>query len=213
MPKASEILASLEAITNGATALAVVWHAVVFVALASVGAGFRPRRRDLAWMSILPILSVSAVAGWYEATFNCAVFAVIAATLAFLAPRGGDEKVRRGPVWAIVLGSMLIVFAWTYPHFLESSRAPFAYLYAAPLGLIPCPTLSLVVGVTLVTGASVGTRSAVVVASAGLFYGLVGMARLGVEIDAVLVAGALGLLVLALGSSSRQYVPKALSTR
>jgi hypothetical protein len=164
-------------------------------------------------MSILPILSVSTVAYWYEATFNCAVFAVIAATLAFLAPRGGDETVRRGPVWAVVLGSMLIVFAWTYPHFLESSRAPSAYLYAAPLGLIPCPTLSLVVGVTLVTGASVGTRSAVVVAIAGLFYGLVGMARLGVEIDAVLVAGALGLLVLALGPSSRQYVPKAVSTR
>jgi hypothetical protein len=142
---------------------------------------------------------VSAVAYWYEAFFNCFVFAAITAALVFLSPRGGDEKVHRGPAWAVVLGSMLLAFAWTYPHFLDPSRSPFAYLYAAPMGLIPCPTLALVVGVTLVTGASTGTRSAVIVAVAGLFYGLVGMVKLGVEIDAVLVAGSLGLVALALG--------------
>jgi hypothetical protein len=50
--------------------------------------------------------------------------------------------------------------------------------------------------VTLVTGASTGTRSATVLASLGLFYGLVGLVRLDVEIDAALVVGALGLLAL-----------------
>ena len=202
VPSAGEILTSLDTITNEATALAVVWHAVVFVVFAAVAAGSRLRRRTLAWLSLLPLLSVSAVGYFYEVFFNCFVFAAITAALVFLSPRGGDEEVHRGPGWAVVLGSMLLAFAWTYPHFLDSSRSPFAYLYAAPMGLIPCPTLALVAGVTLITGASTGTRSAVIVAVAGLFYGLVGMVKLGVEIDAVLVAGSLGLIALALGRAT-----------
>jgi hypothetical protein len=202
MPEAEEILASLERITNGATAVAIAWHVVLFVTFAAIVAGFRPSRRALAWMSLLPVLSVSAVAHWYEARFNGFVFVVLTAVLAFSIPRGKDEKIRRGPPWAVVLGSAMIAFAWTYPHFLDASRSPFAYLYAAPVGLIPCPTLSLVIGVTLVTGASTGTRGAIVLAAAGLFYGFVGLVKLNVEIDAVLVAGALGLLALALRSTA-----------
>lgn len=198
MPAAKDILASLERIANAATMVAIAWHIVLFVAFAAIVAGFRPRRRSLAWMSILPVLSVSAVAHWHESRFNGFMFAVLAAALAASIPRGGNERVRLGPLWAVVLGSAMIAFAWSYPHFLDASRFPFAYLYAAPVGLIPCPTLSLLIGVTLVTGASVGTRAAVVLALAGLFYGLVGLVKLDVEIDAVLVAGALGLLALAL---------------
>ena len=197
MPTTEEILASLERITNDATTLAVAWHVVLVVTFAAIGAGFRPSRRALAWMSLLPVLSVSAVAHWYEARFNGFVFAVLAAALAFSIPRRKDE-IRRGPPWAVVLGSAMIAFAWSYPHFLDASRSPLAYVYAAPLGLIPCPTLSLLIGMTLVTGASTGTRGAIVLATAGLFYGLVGLVRLNVEIDAVLVIGALGLLALAL---------------
>jgi hypothetical protein len=202
MPSASEILASLQAIANDAATLAIVWHAVIFLALAAVAAGFRPSGRNLAWIALLPVLSVSVVAYWYGALFNCFVFAALAAALAFFVPREKDEKSRRGPPWAIVLGSALVAFGWTYPHFLDPSRSPLAYLYAAPVGLIPCPTLSLVIGVALVSGASGGTRGALLLAMAGLFYGLVGMVKLGVELDAVLVAGALGLLALVLGGAS-----------
>jgi hypothetical protein len=202
IPAASEILSSLATVANGATTLAIVWHVLVFVAFVAVAAGFRPSVRVLAWMSVLPLLSVSVVAYWHEALFNCVVFAAITAGLVFLSPRGEDEKVHRGPAWAVVLGSMLLAFAWTYPHFLAPERSQFAYVYAAPMGLIPCPTLALVAGVTLVTGASTGTRSAVLVAIASLFYGLVGMVKLGVDIDAVLVAGSIGLIALALGRST-----------
>jgi hypothetical protein len=162
----------------------------------AVAAGIRPTRRTLAWLTILPVLSVSVVAYWYDSFFNCFVFAAIAGALAFFVRGDENEKVRRGPAWAVALGSILIAFAWIYPHFLDPSRAPATYLYAAPMGLIPCPTLSLVVGVTLVSGASTGFASAMVLALAGLFYGFVGMVKLEVDIDAVLFMGAIGLIVL-----------------
>ncbi|HEX6273866.1 MAG TPA: hypothetical protein VFZ53_12550 [Polyangiaceae bacterium] len=202
MPESGELLTSLERITNGATTLAIVWHAVLLIAVGAVVGGARPSRRGLAWMTVLPLLSVSAVAHWYEGRFNAFVFALLAAVVAFSVPREGDERIRRGPTWAVVLGGAMIAFGWTYPHFLDASRFPVAYLYAAPFGLIPCPTLALLIGVNLVTGAATGIRSSVVLAAVGFFYGLVGLVRLNVEIDALLVAGALGLLTLSLRTAT-----------
>jgi len=41
-----------------------------------------------------------------------------------------------------------LVFAWFYPHFLES-RSPALYAVASPMGVIPCTTLAAVIGLTL----------------------------------------------------------------
>jgi hypothetical protein len=72
------------------------------------------------------------------------------------------------------------------------------YLYAAPTGVVPCPSLSLVVGFALLSG-GLGSRAwSLALAIAGLFYGLFGVARLGVRLDIVLVGGSAALLALAL---------------
>jgi hypothetical protein len=81
-------------------------------------------------------------------------------------------------------------FGWTYPHFLEASSWT-SYLYAAPLGLVPCPTLSLLVGVSLIVGSLDSKAWANTVAAAALVYGVIGVFALGVAIDAVLLAGAI----------------------
>ena len=91
-----------------------------------------------------------------------------------------------------MLGAGLVVFGWAYPHFLHAPA--WAFLYAAPFGLIPCPTLSVVSGCSL---AFAGFRSrawSVAVGSLCAFYGAFGAFRMGVVIDLVLLAGALALL-------------------
>ena len=88
----------------------------------------------------------------------------------------------------------MIAFAWIYPHFLEG-LSPGTSLWAAPMGVIPCPTLSLVIGFALLFD-GFGSRSwSLILAGVGLFYGLFGAARLGVVLDVVLVGGASALLV------------------
>ena len=94
-----------------------------------------------------------------------------------------------------VVGILMIAFAWLYPHFLDP-RSPMIYVVGAPTGLIPCPTLSLLIGFTLLAGGFGSRAWNLLVAAAGLFYGVFGVARLGVRLDVALAAGGLCLLVL-----------------
>ncbi|HET8687621.1 MAG TPA: hypothetical protein VFM18_13295, partial [Methanosarcina sp.] len=85
------------------------------------------------------------------------------------------------------------VFGLDYPHFMDSSFI--AYLYASPLGLIPCPTLSLLVGFALIFN-GFGSRSVTLICVIyGLFYGLFGVLKLGVYVDLMLIFGSVVLLI------------------
>jgi hypothetical protein len=91
-------------------------------------------------------------------------------------------------LWAVP-GAILFGFGWVYPHFLQTpSIAP--YLYASPLGLIPCPTLAAVTGIGLMTAGFGSLPWMLVIGAAGAFYGVVGALLLGVSLDWVLLAGA-----------------------
>jgi hypothetical protein len=80
-----------------------------------------------------------------------------------------------------------LALGWLYPHFLHAdSWIP--YLYASPFALIPCPTLLVVTGVTLMFRNAGSNLWRAALAAAGLFYGALGVFRLGVQLDSVLLA-------------------------
>ncbi len=194
MPDSSEILAGLGQIANDAFALAVVWHAVVAGTAVALQGGVRPPRRIAALWLAAPLASVSLLAFAYDNPFNGVVFALLGVAIAALGLRGPGVVAETAGVATRTLGFALIAFGWVYPHFLEG-RSLLAYLYGAPLGLLPCPTLSLVIGFALVERRGVAGRAAGITLSvAGAFYALLGALRLGVAIDLVLLVGALGLL-------------------
>ena len=139
-----------------------------------------------------PLASVSVLAWLGTNPFNGVVFAVLTLALVFTAIWLPAEPVRPGRTWTVVTGALMAAFGWFYPHFLESASWA-AYACASPLGLIPCPSLSAVVGVGLILGGFGSRRWSGIVAAAAVMYGLVGVLRLGVTIDAVLIAGALAL--------------------
>ena len=87
---------------------------------------------------------------------------------------------------------LLIAFSWFYPHFLDD-RSALIYRYAAPLGLVPCPTLSALIGFALLARGFESRAWSTVLASLGLAYAIFGSLRLGGAIDAVLAVGALSL--------------------
>jgi hypothetical protein len=194
MPSAEEILHGLHTIANAAIAVSIGWHVALGVAVVAILAGARLTNRSLAAVLSAPLASVSLLAFAFENPFNGAVFALLAVGLAGLAMRASPGSVALGRPWAIALGGLSLAFAWIYPHFLEGADW-FVYLYAAPLGAIPCPTLSAVIGIALIAdGFGLGAWR-LPLAAAALFYSLFGVLRLGVVIDAVLFAGALGLVV------------------
>ena len=195
MPSSADILAGLRAVATDWQAVAIAWHVAVAAFLASLFLGWRPGRRQAGILLAAPLASVS-VLGWLAGDpFNGAVFAAITVALVAVALGLPSAPVSVGPPWAVMAGGFLTAFGWAYPHFLEGASWV-TYLYAAPLGLIPCPTLSGVVGVALVAD-GLGSRAwALIVAAGAVGYGLIGAFRLGVVIDAILLAGAIFLALV-----------------
>jgi hypothetical protein len=196
MPPAETILSVTAAAANDWRSVSVAWHAVLVAAALAVVAGYRPSHRLLALSMSAPLASVSAVAWMSGNPFNATVLGVLAIALALIAARASASRVRAGTETEAIIGLMLIVFGWTYPHFVRASSW-IDYLYSAPFGTVPCPTLAGVVGGTLMLGSRLSTTWRRVVATAGLVYGAVGAVWLGVWIDVVLALGAGTLLVVA----------------
>ena len=122
--------------------------------------------------------------------FNAAVLIALALALLTLAVRFGPGRIERGSTQARAAGVLLLAFGAGYPHFLETDSV-LTYAYAAPMGVIPCSTLAIVVGITLCAN-GLGSRAwCLTLAAFALFYGLVGAALLGVLPDVALVAGAI----------------------
>lgn len=197
MPSPEEILAGVTRIANEHAFIAVLWHGIIAAALAAIASGlFRPTRRAGATLLALPLVSVSVFAFIAGNPFNGAVFAVLSVALAVFGARLPSERARSGPAWAVTLGLASIAFGFVYPHFLIDQPA-WMYLVAAPVGLVPCPTLATVLGFALLAGGFDSRAWSLIAGAAGLFYGVFGMFRLGVWLDVGLLAAAVAMLACA----------------
>lgn len=195
MSNPGAILDGLTQIARQHAWIAIWWHAVVGTALIALLAGWRPSKRLAAVLLTVPLISVAIIAGLHGNPFNASVLGAGALVLLGLAARLSPRDVEGSSVSVTALGLALIAFGWVYPHFL-SDQAGVVYLYAAPLGSLPCPTLAAIIGLALLGRGYGGRAWATLLACLGLFYGSFGTLRLGVTIDLFLTAGALALLGL-----------------
>lgn len=194
MPNADQILSGLRAVANEWPVLAALWHLFFGALGVALAAGWRPERRDLGLYLVLPLISVSALGWMYWNPFNGTLVAAVGLVLLVTSVLLGRERVSPGPVWMIVPGVLLFLFGWGYPHFLDTA-AWWPYAWRAPTGLVPCPTLAIITGLTMVFGGFGSRFWAWVLGVTGLFYGLAGAFYLGVTIDWALAAGSLLLIV------------------
>jgi hypothetical protein len=196
VPTAETILSWATVVANDWRWLAILWHLGLAAALVCLATN-RPSRRLIGTLLVLPVLSVAVVAWASGNPFNGLTFTLLAVLLlraaVHLAP---ISFVPASPVW-LVTGTGLMAFGWLYPHFLAAEHWT-AYTYASPFGLLPCPTLAVVVGITLICG-GLSSAWSVPLAVAGVLYGLIGVFILRVALDVSLLAGA---LVLSLVSFS-----------
>ena len=193
MPATHDVLDALARIAGEWRWLAIGWHVAAVVAASFLLVKAASPQRAVAVMVALPLISVSGLAWWSGNPFNGTIFAVLTVVLLAQASRLEDRPLQSASPAIVAVGSILVIFGLVYPHFLAGgSRWP--YLYAAPFGLIPCPTLSAITGVSLLA-AGFGSRAwRFTLGLVALAYGVIGVVVLDVAIDAVLIAGAVLLL-------------------
>jgi hypothetical protein len=196
MPSSEVVLENLTLIAREAWPIAIAWHIVLAVAVVCLALGWRPRAQYAAISATIPLVSVAAFAWGYASFFNAIVFSAAAALLLMLGHRASRRAVRQAAPVPAAIGALMVAFGAVYPHFLDGASL-LIYAYAAPTGLLPCPTLSVVIGLALL-GRGFGSRAwSGALAALALFYGLFGAFHLGVMMDLVLVGGALTLLITA----------------
>jgi hypothetical protein len=193
VPNPEQLLAGLQLIANRSQAVGTLWHIAAIIAIIAIISGWLPSRRTVALASVLPLMSVAIVAFANQGFFNGAVFTVVALILALLGRHVPEERPARPASWVLVLGIAMTILGFVYPHFLQGGSYLW-YLYSGPLGELPCPTIYFVIGLTLLCD-GVGSRAwSLILAALAWFYGVVGVAKLGVWLDAGLVVGAAGLV-------------------
>jgi hypothetical protein len=205
MPSSAAILSGVTTIANQWRTLAIGWHMALGTLLLVLLIGRRPSNRLAGYLLVSPFLSVSYLAWTSGNPFNGVMFAALALMLIGLASRLSSESVHIASSLFFVPGALLLTFGWGYPHFLEGAQWT-TYAYAAPLGLLPCPTLSAVIGLTLIFSRLGSTSWTMTLAAVGLVYGAIGVFRLGIALDYVLLAGAIVLVGAVPYSSSRTSV-------
>jgi hypothetical protein len=203
VPSRDVILAGLSDIANQWRSIAVFWHAYVAVLLLSIVVRACRSARLLGYLLVLPIVSVSAAAWASHNPFNAAVFAGLSVALASIAYNLPEEAIRVASRRSVLLGSVFVAFGWVYPHFVDTSHWS-EYLIAAPLGLLPCPTLATIIGVTLIVSGLSAAWSRTL-ATAGLLYAVIGVIRLTVSIDVVLLAGAATLMATVTRHAAKNF--------
>jgi len=201
MPSPEAILSLAATTANQHRTLAIGWHVFLGTILVALLAGWRPSNRFAGNLLVAPLLSVSVLAWASGNPFNGAMFAALALLLIGLVTRVSTEPVNVASSLLLLPGALLVAFGWTYPHFLTADHWA-AYTYAAPFGLLPCPTLSAVIGLTLVLGMLRSQAWSVTLAAAGFVYGAIGVFALGVTLDYGLLAGATLLGVVVAGVST-----------
>jgi hypothetical protein len=201
MPTSEAILAGLTSIANEWRVIAVLWHG--FVAALLLAIAVRPvlSNRLVGLLLVLPLLSVGALAWAAHNPFNGAVFTGLSLVLATIALRLPSASIRIASRPFLLSGVALVAFGWTYPHFLDTSHWA-EYLVAAPLGLLPCPTLAAVAGLTLIVGAFRSSAWSLTLAGVCFAYAVIGVFRLQVAMDAGLLAGAVMLAATVVMSST-----------
>jgi hypothetical protein len=193
MPTPEEILLGLGEIANNWRLLATIWHGYFAVLVLALILGVRPPKRIVGLILTLPIFSVSALAWLSENPFNGAVFSLAGIVLLLVSIRMPMRKIYVAPLWAVLIGAVMFTFGWVYPHFLETESF-ILYLFSAPTGLIPCPTLSIVIGLSIILGSFDNRVWSFVLAIMGVFYGVYGATLLGVALDWTLLIGALTII-------------------
>lgn len=194
MPTKEQILESLLSITNNYSIVAIIWHIAFYLLIAFLISKWVPSNKMLIIMLCLPLLSVSFFAWSSGNPFNGSLFLILVILVILFGLKASSGPLLLSSFPFLFIGFIMVIFGLIYPHFLNTESF-IEYFYASPAGLIPCPTLSIVIGFALIFNGFGSQSVTITLIAFGLFYGIFGVLKLAVYLDIFLLFGTLSLLV------------------
>jgi hypothetical protein len=194
MPTREEILTGLTSLANEYIDIAIAWHIIILILIAALFAGWKPGNSLMILLLSSLLMSVSVFAGMADNIFNTAIFAFLVIVSIYATLRSGNRTILGDRSWPDITGLVLIILGLIYPEFLQTGSF-LEFAYAAPTGLIPCPTLCVLTGFALLYKGFGSVTWSLTIVAAGIFYGFFGVFYLGVNLDWFLVAGSLILML------------------
>lgn len=200
--------------------LALLWHVSILAAVCALIVGWRPARSLALPLLAAPLISAAVAALRYHNPFNAVSLGLLSLTFLLLGARAAVSADTRWsdmpsrdvlisgrravllPAWTATLGVPLLAYGCFYPAF-DASMPWYRLAYAAPVGVVPCPTLAVVAAFVLLARGWQTRAVPAVLAVWSAFYALFGIFLLGVRSDAGLFVAAIGLSILALQNARR----------
>lgn len=194
MPKTEDIINGLQSVVNDYSTFAIVWHAIFYFLLTGLIAKWQPSNKLFGVLLCLPLVSVALFAWLSGNPFNGFVFSIMTILIFIFGFKASNQPIQISQVPFMIIGILMIVFGLIYPHFI-SANSIFKYFYASPVGLIPCPTLSILIGFLLLYNGFGSQPITITFIAIGLFYGIFGVLKLAVYLDIFLILGSITLLI------------------
>jgi len=194
MPKTEEIINGLQSVVNDYSTFAIVWHAIFYFLLIGLIAKWQPSNKLFGVLLCLPLVSVALFAWLSGNPFNGFIFSIMAILIFIFGIKSSNQPIQVSQFPFMVTGILMIVFGLIYPHFI-SANSFLKYLYTSPVGLIPCPTLSILIGFLLLYNGFGSQPITITFIAFGLFYGIFGVLKLAVYLDIFLILGSIALLI------------------
>lgn len=194
MLKSEEIINGLQSIVNDYSTIALIWHAVFYILIAALIAKWEPSNKIFGLLISLPLLSVAILAWITGNPFNGTMFSIATILIFLFGLKANSQSINYSQLTFVIGGILMIIFGLIYPHFIKPDSI-LKYLYASPAGLIPCPTLSIIIGFLLLYNGFGSQPITLTLIVLGLFYGIFGVLKLAVYLDIFLVLGTITLLV------------------
>jgi hypothetical protein len=190
-----QITSMLTQITKDMHIWAITMHAVYLI-LILVGIIFK-KIRNIVFPILMLILSASAtvISIMYMIIPNVIIFATffILTLIAFVRKELDFDFVSLKPINKVI-GSIALVFAFYYLHWVENPLFLKAIFYS-PLGIVNCPTMLAFCGFLCFLKQPGSKYIEFFVASITLYFGFLGIMRLGAYIDIILIITALFILI------------------
>lgn len=193
MLKPEEIINGLQTIVDKYSLFSMAWHFVFYGLIAALIARWKPSNRLFAILFCMPAFSVAAFAWLIGNPFNGMLFSILAILILIFGVKASSQPIRFSQLPFAISGILMIVFGLVYPHFIETNSV-YNYLVESPVGLIPCPTLAVMIGFALLFNGFGSQAITLILIIFGLFYGIFGVLKLAVYLDLFLVFGTTALL-------------------